>query len=396
MNINDSPQAAGLREELREWIEQEVPAGLKGRKQNLLADETLTRQDWRPLLDALHRKGWLAPAWPLEHGGAGFDVGKMIVFNEEWIRAGLPQFRSDGLDKIGPTLIAVGTEAQQARFLEATRKREIIWAQGYSEPDAGSDLASLSLRADKVDGGYKLNGQKIWTSNAHNADWMYVLARTDQNAQPRHAGISMMIFDAQDPGFTISPITTIDGFHHFNQTFYDDIFVPEDQVLGGVNQGWKVSNILLGHERFSHPACNPMYHEYAIRELKQMAREEPRGGGVAWDDLRLRRRVVELEMDTDCLRYLRYRAQSQIAKTGVPGPEASIFKVLGAELLQRIVDTHQDMTGPLGVSWENAPFGEPMRDLARRSARSRGYTIAGGTKEIQRNIVSKRVLGLPE
>ena len=395
MNVNDSPEEAALREELRAWIAAEVPAGLKGRKQNLLADEALSREDWQPLLDALERKGWLAPAWPVEHGGAGFGVGKMIVFNEEWIRAGLPLFRSDGLDKIGPTIIAAGTEAQQARFLEPTRKREIVWAQGYSEPDAGSDLASLSLKAEQVDGGYLLNGQKIWTSNAHNADWMYVLARTDRNAKPRHAGISMMIFDAKDPGFSISPIMTIDGFHHFNQTFYDDIFVPDDQVVGGVNQGWKVSNILLGHERFSHPACNPMYHEYAINELKQLAREAPSGNGVVWDDPRVRRRVVELEMDTDCLRYLRYRAQTQIARTGAPGPEASIFKFLGGELLQRIIEVHQDVAGPMGVSWEEAPFGQPLRDLTRRSARSRGYTIAGGTKEIQRNIVAKRVLNLP-
>jgi alkylation response protein AidB-like acyl-CoA dehydrogenase len=395
MNINDSADEAALRGEMREWIAHDVPAALKGRKQNLISGEAPTREEWQPLLDALERKGWLAPAWPVECGGAGFDVGRMIVFNEEWIRAGLPMFRSDGLDKIGPTIIAAGSEAQKARFLEPTRKREIIWAQGYSEPDAGSDLASLSLRADKAEGGYRLNGQKIWTSNAHNADWMYVLARTDKNAQPRHAGISMMVFDAKDPGFTITPIVTIDGFHHFNQTFYDDVFVADDQVIGPVNDGWRVSNILLGHERFSHPASNPMYHEYALRELKQHAREAPWGGGAVWDDARVRRRVVELEMDLDCMRYLRYRAQTQIAKSGAPGPEASIFKFYGGDLMQRILDTHQDVAGPPGVSWEDAPFGKPMRDLARRVGRSRADTIAGGTKEIQRNIVAKRVLNLP-
>ncbi len=395
MNINDSPEEAALRGEMREWIAADVPASLKGRKQNLLAGQSPTREEWRPLLDALERKGWLAPAWPVEHGGAGFEVGRMIVFNEEWIRAGLPLFRSDGLDKIGPTIIAAGTEQQQARFLEPTRRREIVWAQGYSEPDAGSDLASLALRAEPTEGGFLLNGQKIWTSNAHNADWMYVLARTDKEAKPRHAGISLIVFDASDPGFTITPITTIDGFHHFNQTFYDDIFVPEDQVVGEVNGGWRVANILLGHERFSHPACNPMYHEYALAELKKLARETARGGGTSLQERRLRRRVTELEMDTDCLRSLRYLAQTKIAKTGTPGPEASIFKFFGAELLQNIVDLHQDTAGPLGVSWENEPFGEGFRDLARRSALLRGDTIAGGTKEIQLNIVAKRVLGLP-
>ncbi len=396
MNINDSPEEATLRVEMREWIAADVPGSLKGRKQNLLADDVLTRDEWQPLLDALERKGWLAPAWPVERGGAGFDVGRMIVFNEEWIRAGLPQFRSDGLDKVGPTIMAAGTEQQMARFLEPTRRREIIWAQGYSEPDAGSDLASLALRADPAEGGFVLNGQKIWTSNAHNADWMYVLARTDQKAKPRHAGISLIVFDATDPGFTITPITTIDGVHHFNQTFYDDIFVPADQVVGEVNGGWRVANILLGHERFSHPACNPMYHEYAIAELKQLARQTTRGDGTALQEQRLRHRVAELEMDTDCLRYLRYRAQTKIAMTGTPGPEASIFKFFGAELLQNIIDLHQDAAGPFGISWENEPFGEGFRDLARRSARLRGDTIAGGTKEIQRNIVAKRVLGLPE
>ncbi|MBI4084096.1 MAG: acyl-CoA dehydrogenase family protein [Candidatus Lambdaproteobacteria bacterium] len=396
MNVNDSPEQAGLRADMRAWIREEVPASLKDRPQSLLADESLTKEEWKPLLDVLAKRGLLAPAWPKPYGGAGFDVGQMIVFNEEWIRGGLPMFRSDGIDKIGPTIIAAGSEEQKQRFLPRILTREIIFAQGYSEPGAGSDLASLSTRADRSEGGFLVNGQKIWTSGAHLADWMYVLARTDQNARPKQKGISLLIFDARNSkGFTISPIVSIDGFHHFNQTFYDNLFIPENQVIGGVNNGWRVANILLGHERFSHPAGNPQFHEWALGQLKKTARELPAGEGTVWDDPGLRRKIVQLEMDVDCLRYIRYRTQTQIAKTGNPGHESSIFKFYGGELLQAIIEAHAEVAGPGSVNWEAEPFGEDYRALARRAMRCRGYTIAGGTAEVQRNIVAKRVLQLP-
>ena len=396
MNINDSPREAELRAELRDWIASEVPASLKGRRHTLLADEVPRREEWQPLLNALERKGWLAPAWPRQHGGAGFGVGEMIVFNEEWIHAGLPNYRSDGLDKIGPTIIETGSPEQQARFLEPTRRREIIWAQGYSEPGAGSDLASLALRADRVEGGFSLTGSKIWTSNGHHADWLYVLARTDPDAKPRHAGISMMILDAKTPGVVLTPIIAIDGFHEFNQTFFDGAFVPEAQVVGPLNDGWRVSNILLGYERFSHPAGNPQYHEAAMAQLKRDARELPRGNGTVWDDKGLQRKVAQLEMEIDCLRAIRYRAQTQISQAGRPGPEASIFKFHGGELMQRIIELHQHVVGSAAAVWEAEPFGQHLRDLARKDAKARSYTIAGGTKEIQRNIVAKRILGMPD
>ncbi|MBI4082967.1 MAG: acyl-CoA dehydrogenase family protein [Candidatus Lambdaproteobacteria bacterium] len=395
MNIYDTPEQARLRAEIRAWIARDVPAPLKGRSQELLADQELTRAEWASLVRALDAKGWTAPAWPKAHGGAGFDVGEMIVFNEEWVRAGLPLFRSDGLDKIGPILTVAGSPAQQQRFLKPTRLREMFWAQGYSEPGAGSDLASLALSAERADGGFVLNGSKIWTSGGHHADWLFVLARTDKTAVPRHAGISLLMLDAHSPGVRITPIVSIDGFHHFNQTFFDGAFVPADQVVGGVNDGWKVSNVLLGHERFSDPVSNPMYHEHALGELKRCTRQAASGELAVWHDPGFRRRVAELEMDTDCLRYTRYRVQSQIARTGSPGPEVSVLKLFGSELLQQIVELHQLGAGPAGMAWEVAPFGADIRNLVRRSARVRAHTIAAGTKEIQRNIVARRILGLP-
>ncbi|MBI4081053.1 MAG: acyl-CoA dehydrogenase family protein [Candidatus Lambdaproteobacteria bacterium] len=409
MNLKDTPQQARLRQEIRAWIAAAVPTELLGQQEWLamplttstLADELAGRPEYEPLLDALDGQGWLAPAWPREHGGAAFSAEEQFVFDEEWLRAGLPPFRTDGLEKVGPTLIALGTPEQQARFLEPTRRRRIVWAQGYSEPGAGSDLASLALRAEPKPGGYRLNGQKAWTSNAHRADWLYVLARTDPAARPRHAGISLFLADARSAGITVRPIVAIDGYHHLNQTLFENVFVPEAQLVGGLNQGWKAANFLLGYERFSHPSAMPVYHDHALAALKRDARAMPGEGGPdgtggsRWDDPGLQRSVARLEMDTDCLRYARYRAQTRFVRRGEPGPESSIFKLYGGALMQRIVETHHELTGPRGMAWDAQPFGPESQQLARRSARVRAYSISGGTQQIQRNVIAQRILGLP-
>jgi len=398
-----SPAGEAFRREVRAWLAREIPDHLKGRRDNLamplrhstLADLLARAPQWRPVLDALERRGWLAPAWPREHGGAGFDAEQLFAFDAEWLAAGLPPLGSDGLDKVGPTLIAAGTPAQQRRFLDPTRRREIVWAQGYSEPGAGSDLAHLTLRADRVPGGFRLTGRKTWTSNAHLADWLYVLGRTDAAARPAHAGISLFLVDARSPGLSIRPIIGIDGYHHLNETTFEEVFVPEAQVVGGLNEGWRVANILLGHERFTHPSVNPVYHDHALGELKRFARSAGERATLPWDDAGLRRTIAALEADIDDLRTARRRAQVHFIRTGRPGPETSIFKLWGGALMQRIIEAHHALVGPAGLAWEAEPFGEAARDLARRSTRVRAYSISGGTREVQRNIVARRVLGLP-
>ena len=397
MNINDTPEQAAFRAEVQFWIDKSVPASLKGLRQGIVQGPGLSEEELEPLEKALAGKGWLAPHWPKEHGGAGFDLGEMVIFKEECDRAGVPDRHTTGLDMLGPILMRYGTDAQQEKFLAPTLRGEISWAQGYSEPQAGSDLASLALKCDITEEGFVLNGQKIWTSKAHVADWIFVLVRTDSSSGRRQEGISFLLCDLKNtPGITIRNIITIDGFHHFNETFFDNVVVPREQLVGELNKGWTVAKALLGHERFMHPTSDPYKMARALDNLKARARETPAGNGVVWDDERLRRKAVAIDMDIDCMRYTRFRALTKVQQGEAPGPETMVFKMFGAELMQKIVDMDQEVAGPLGVAWEESPFAEEDGETAHHNANIRAATIRGGTSEVQRNIIAKRVLGLPD
>ncbi len=396
MNINDSSEQARFRAEVVEWIETRVPPDLKGLRQGIMQGPGLTMEQLQPLEKALQSRGWQAPQWPKEHGGAGFDIAQWVIFKEEWEKAGLPDRHGIGLDMLGPILISYGSEQQKQRFLAPTLRGELIWAQGYSEPQAGSDLAALAMRCEETADGFILNGQKIWTSMAHKADWIFLLCRTDPHAERKQAGISFLLVDMKTPGITVNDIITIDGFHHFNETFFDDVIVPKENLVGELNKGWSVAKALLGHERFTHPTADPYRIGKALDNLKSTAREIPAGAGVVWDDARVRGKVAELEMEIDCMRYTRYRALTRVEKGEAPGPETMIFKMMGAELLQKIVDLHQEVEGPLGTIWEESPFDGESAETGRHSANIRGATIRGGTSEVQRNIIAKRVLALPD
>jgi hypothetical protein len=396
MNSNDSPEQASFRAEVRQWIETRVPPRLKGLRQSIVQGPGLSHEQMQPLEDALAEKGWQAPHWPKEFGGAGFDIPQMVIFFEEWQKAGLPDRHNTGLDMLGPILIRYGTQAQQERHLGPILRNEITWAQGYSEPQAGSDLASLQLRADVVADGFVLNGQKIWTSKAHIARWIFLLARTDPKPRRKQEGISFLLVELISPGIEVRPIVTMDGFTHFCETFFDNVHVPRENLVGGLHQGWEVAKALLGHERFTHPTANPLLIQNAIDNLKTAARHTPWGTGAVWDDPLLRRKVATLEMDVDCLRTTRYRALTKIQKGEAPGPEAMIFKMFGAELMQRIVELHQLVEGPEGVTWDDTPLGDGPGETARHAANIRAATLRGGTSEVQRNIIAKRVLALPD
>ncbi|MBI4084094.1 MAG: acyl-CoA dehydrogenase family protein [Candidatus Lambdaproteobacteria bacterium] len=396
MNINDTLELAAFRAEVRRWIAAEVPPALKGLRQGIVQGPELDAATLAPLDAALVRKGWFAASASREWGGGGLGLVERVVFEEEWSLAGLPPRYGIGTDLLGPILERYGTEAQQRRFLAPTVRGEIVWAQGYSEPGSGSDLASLKLRADAVEGGLLLNGQKIWTSGAHKAHWIFLLVRTDPNPRRKQEGISFVLVDLHAPGVLVKPILTLDGFHHFNETFFENVRVPADQIVGEVHQGWQVAKALMGHERFTHPTANPAVVERMIENLKQAAREQPQGGGAVWDDPALRRQVAALEMDGDCMRYTRYRSLTRIGKGEAPGPETMIFKLFGAELDQRIVELHQQVEGCQGLAWGAEPFGAIAGETAVHAAHIRAATIRGGTSEVQRNVVAKRVLGLPE
>jgi alkylation response protein AidB-like acyl-CoA dehydrogenase len=300
-----------------------------------------------------------------------------------------------GLEMLGPILMAYGTEGQKERFLGPTLRGEIKWCQGYSEPQAGSDLASLALKATVTDDEIILNGQKIWTSKAHSSDWIFMLVRTDSTTKKRQDGISFVLLDLKTPGIEVNPIATIDDHHHFNETFYNDVHIPLDQLVGELHKGWGVAKALLGHERFHHPTSDALVIGRALDNLKATAREMPLQDGVMWDDPRLRRQVAAMDMDVDCLQYTRYRALTKMLKEGELGPETMMFKLFGAELMQRLVELHQLIVGPMGVVWKDSPFPEESGETAKHASNIRAGTLRGGTSEVQRNIIAKNVLNLP-
>jgi hypothetical protein len=396
MNLNDTSEQAQFRAQVRDWIAREVPPHLKGLRQAIVQGPGVDKEGLRRLSAALAMRGWQAPSWPKEHGGAGFDVMQQVIFYDECARAGLPDFHTTGIDMLGPILMKYGTPEQKRKFLGPTSRNEIIWAQGYSEPSAGSDLANLALKADVTPDGFVLNGQKIWTSKAHEADWLFVLARTDPKPSKKQEGISFILVDLKSPGIDIRPIRTMDGFTHFCETFLENVKVPRENLVGELHKGWEVAKALLGHERFTHPTANPHLHHNAIENLKQTARAIETPEGVVWDDTILRRRVAQLEMDVDCLRYTRFRALTRLEAGQAPGPETMFFKQFGAELMQRIVETHSEIAGPFGIEWDDTPLGNGTGEIARHACNIRAATIRGGTSEVQRNIIAKRVLGLPE
>ena len=399
MNINETPELKAFRSEVRAWIEDAIPDPLKGLRQSIVQGPGLSREELEPLEAALRGKGWQAPHWPREHGGAGFDIPRLVIFHEECARAGLPERHTTGLDMLGPILIAYGTAAQRERFLGPILNREMTWAQGYSEPEAGSDLAGLQLRASlagsETDAGFVLNGQKIWTSKAHQADWIFLLARTDPEAPRKQEGISFLLADLKTPGIEVRPIETMDGFTHFCETFFTDVPVPRENLVGQLHQGWTVAKALLGHERFTHPTANPLLIRKALDNVKSAAREAPQGAGVAWDHPHLRRRVAALEMDIESLLHTRYRALSRIELGEAPGPETQLFKLFGAELMQKIVTLHQEVEALSGTVWDDALQGTGPGETARHAVNIRAASLRGGTTEVQRNVIAKRVLGLP-
>ncbi|MBI4083875.1 MAG: acyl-CoA dehydrogenase family protein [Candidatus Lambdaproteobacteria bacterium] len=396
MNINESPHDAAFRAEVRAWIAGRVPPHMKGQRQGIVGRAELTRAQLKPYEDALAEKGWLAPGLPQEHGGGGFDTMKMVIFNEEVTRAGVPFVHETALNNLLPIVIRYGTPEQKQRFIGPTIRREMLWCQGYSEPGAGSDLASLQLRAEQVEGGFALNGQKIWTSFAHESDWMFMLVRSDATVKRRQDGISFLLCDMKSPGIRVNTIVTIDDYFHFNEVFFEHVFVPRENLVGELNKGWTVAKALLGFERFNHHRANPIIVGRTIANLKAAARATPAAGGVVWDDPGLRRQVAQMEMDVACMRATRYRSLTRLSQGLPPGAEMLMLKLFGSELVQRIVDLHQQVLGPQGSTLGPEPFGEETGEIARYTANIRSGTIAGGTAEVQRNIIAKQVLALPD
>jgi alkylation response protein AidB-like acyl-CoA dehydrogenase len=378
----DSRAEADFRTEVRTWLEANLPIALRGRTTRPPPAELMS---W---YRTLSRKGWIAPHWPKQNGGMGATLNEQIIMAEELARVGAPQLPAQGLNHIGPILIEFATEAQKAQHLPAIIAGTVIWAQGYSEPGAGSDLASLATRATLEGDHFVVQGQKIWTTWGHHSDWMFALVRTDPQAQPRHAGISFLLLDLHSPGIKIRPIKTIAGDDEFSEVFFDDVIVPAENLVGRLNDGWRIANALLGHERLG--TSNPQFALMALERIKTMARASGIMADPAFQD-----RLAAASINVTALSALFSHAVELTNQKQSPGPESSIIKIFGSELLQALNDLLMEAAGSHASTEKPIMTDFGPVDVSTPYLQVRRATIYGGSSEIQRNIVARRVLNLP-
>ncbi|MGH7785925.1 MAG: acyl-CoA dehydrogenase family protein [Candidatus Binatia bacterium] len=392
-----------FRRETRAWLDANAPGSIR----TPLSDEedacwggrraTYANPEVKQWLDVMAARGWTAPTWPKEYGGGDLSREEARVLAQEMAALRLrPPLVGFGLTMIGPTLLQLGTPELRRAHLPGIIRGEIRWCQGYSEPGSGSDLASLQTRA-VVDGDdFVITGQKIWTSYADEADWMFLLVRTDPDA-PKHEGITFVLMDMASPGVSVKPIKLISGSSPFCETFLDGVRTPRTQVIGELNKGWTVAKALLGHERTMIADIGKGFGgESKARGVAQLARDYLGLADGQLSDSAVRERLAHVEIDQRCLDWTLARSRDSVKAGHAPGPETSIFKYYGTELNKRRRDLMVSILGPQALGWEGDGFSDEELDITRQWLRSRGNSIEGGTSEIQLNIIAKRVLGLPD
>jgi len=404
MDWSDSPEQATFRSEVRSFIEARLPAYYKSQEYRLSQLEA-PENDWqwevvhgtdeakaaaKEWAEALAERGWGAPGWPREYGGGGLSSMELFVMKQEFAHTGAPVIGGQGVSMLGPTLLVHGTEEQKKMLLPKTLSGEILWAQGYSEPGAGSDLASLQCRAVRDGDEYVVNGQKLWTSAAHKSNWIFMLVRTDPDA-PKHRGISFLVSDMRTPGISVRPIISMGWQHATNETFYEDVRVPANQVVGEVNRGWYVGMTLLDFERSS--IAGAVGQRQAMTELvEHVNSSNPTPNRIGLMRAEVAERAVEIEVNNN----LSLRIASMQTKGLIPNYEASMGKAYSSELEQRLARTSMRVFGLYSGLWAGT---EPLAPLHARHTQtyvsSVVGTIAGGASEIQRNIIATRGLGLP-
>jgi alkylation response protein AidB-like acyl-CoA dehydrogenase len=412
MRLTDSTEEATWRNEVRDFIGTNLPESLRhagvnervGVNSEPDAMGTAPRpggagfkmptgamEEWRQKLAS---KGWIAPAWPTEYGGAGLTTMEQFIMNEEFAAAGAPTFGGMGVSMAGPTIIVHGTEEQKAEHLPKILRGETHWCQGFSEPGSGSDLASLQTKAERDGDEYIINGSKIWTSGAHRANWMFMLARTDPEA-PKHRGISFFLIDFASPGITVQPLVTMAGTHHFNQIFFDNVRVPARNIVGETNRGWYVGTTTLDFERSGIGAAVGI--QQTVAELIRFAKEHA-GDGMSQltRNPAVRNELIDRYIDVNVSKMLAYRVVHMQNTGRIPNHEASMAKLFASELRQRVYRTAYRTTGLYGQSWgRKSPYSAKGSEYARSYVDSVSSTIAGGTSEIQRNIIAQRGMGMP-
>jgi len=344
----------------------------------------------------LYRKGWMAPHWPVAYGGTQWSVTQSFIYNSERAAVGAPQAVAFGVTMVASVIIAYGSEEQKAKFLPRILKSEDWWCQGYSEPGAGSDLASLKTRAERDGNEYVVNGSKIWTTYAQYANWIFCLVRTGTSGR-KQEGITFLLIDMKSPGITVRPIETIDGFHHLNEVFFDNVRVPLENRIGEEGKGWTYAKSLLVHERLS--IAEVADSKRALAEVRELARQEVNGGKSLLEDALFARRLTDVEINLMALEFTELRALAAIAEGKPPGPESSLLKLQGTEIQQTIQELRMDVagyySGTLQGELSAQQFGHDFADYAQKMYfRGRASSIYGGSNEVQKNITAKYVLGL--
>ncbi len=397
MDLSFTPEQEAFREEVRRWIAEALPPHLAAKAAvdaHFTMDEVM---EWHRILYA---KGWVAPHWPQEVGGPGWDAARRFIFTEELEKAGTPGLSPFGLSMVGPLLIQFGTPAQKERFLPKILSGEELWCQGYSEPEAGSDLASLRTVARDEGDHFVVNGQKTWTTYAQYADWIFCLVRTDTKAK-KQAGISFLLIDVRTPGVTVKPMLTSGHTPAFCDTYFDNVRVPKENVVGRVNEGWTMAKALLGHERTLIAAVGQSIR--AVHRVKRIAAATEAGGRPLLEDELFRARIARLEIELEALKMANYRALAGAQLGHAPGPESSILKLRGSEIYQRAMELAMDAMGHNALSryhGDESPANEVVAPIEQWVPSTFNYTrattIYGGSNEIQKNIIAKLILGLPE
>lgn len=399
MDLNFTAEEQAFRDEVRAFIREHLPPDISQKVKQGLAVHAGDYTRWQQIL---YRKGWGAPGWPEQFGGTGWGPVQLHIFDEESALAGSPRTLPFGLKMVAPVIMAFGSPAQQQRFLPRIVSGEDWWCQGYSEPGAGSDLASLKTRAERQGDHYIVNGQKTWNTLGQYANWIFCLVRTDPNAPKQQQGISFLLIDMKSPGITVRPIITLEGAHEVNEVWLENVKVPVENRVGEENKGWTCAKFLLGHERTNIAGVGASKRE--LQRLKDIAGKEIKNGRPLLQDPLFAARLAQVEIDLMALEITNLRALSAESEKRAPGPEASILKIKGTEIQQALSELMMYAVGPYALPFQrlSSEEGDLKRvagpeyaaPLAAAYCNTRKVTIYGGSNEIQRNIIAQMILGL--
>jgi alkylation response protein AidB-like acyl-CoA dehydrogenase len=398
MNLKFSQEDIKFKEEVKDFIMQNLDNNTQKKINN---GHHLSKDDLVNWQKKLYEKGWMAPNWPEEYGGTGWSITQRYIFDEECGAAAAPSALPFGVTMVAPVIIKFGTKEQKAKYLPRILSSEDWWCQGYSEPGSGSDLASLSTKAEKINGSYIINGTKTWTTLAQHADMMFILVRTNSDCKPQE-GISFMLLDMKSPGVSVKPIITLDGGHEVNMVYLENVKVPRENLIYEENKGWTVAKYLLGHERTSIAAVSRS--KKALSKVREIAKLNINGDSNLTDDSRFMDKVTKCDVRLQALEYAELKSISDDVKGIPPGPEASMLKIRGSEIQQEITELVLEASGyyanPYQPNIMDIGNNEPLIGPEWSSAAAPKYfntrktTIYGGSNEIQKNILAKMVLEL--